>query len=248
MTDYFEASLTYQEPPNGIFSPQFPVIGGSGCNGQLHSGDKEKLYLELKFLRKVENIESVTLSLIGKRTNQYYRIISDDNITFSTLLDILRKFELPKLTVQIFSKKAELFRHTQNLFNYKNDEVSMLSGDNRACKNHFEKDEILKLKFDEFRFPYERRQLPSTFSYFNFSWRLRTKYYLKVEVIRSGTLIKCKYVPYELKYQSGFYNKFKTNITTLIHKDILIASHKHVFRRRPKKYYMNNCEQRFIKI
>lgn len=91
MLDLFEIAFSYQEPPDGIFSPKFPMIAGQGSTGERFTGNPKSLMMKLKFLRKVDRVKKISLKFIGE-------VIIDHRISSKpTKDDIYGKDDILKL-------------------------------------------------------------------------------------------------------------------------------------------------------
>ncbi|GME87407.1 unnamed protein product [[Candida] boidinii] len=119
--------LFYKVPPNGCFSPQYPIIGGKGASFK-NIPKTDDLYLKIKFLKKLDKVDTIKIIFSGE-----IRITYEDFPAIYTIPLIL-------------TEELSLFNFTQTLFDkpnstFEKDEIILLK-----CKD-------FKFPFDEFRLP-----------------------------------------------------------------------------------------------
>ncbi|OWB82200.1 hypothetical protein B5S33_g822 [[Candida] boidinii] len=235
MLDLFEIAFSYQEPPDGIFSPKFPMIAGQGSTGERFTGNPKSLIMKLKYLRKVDRVKKISLKFIGE-------VIIDHRISSkSTKDDVYGKGDIPKASKNGRDQQyIRFFNYEQVLVDF--GDVDNISSVNKYVKEKYEKNEEVSLIFEEFRFPYETFILPSSYEYKSFtsSWSLKIRYYLECELVRDTSLNSVTKVRKMLMYQSGHFHNFTNRSNYLELNFLLDASDSHVFKKIPKKLIVNN--------
>ncbi|OWB68186.1 hypothetical protein B5S30_g3561 [[Candida] boidinii] len=140
-------------PPNHYFSPQYPIILGNNKTFENLTKSTDELYIKIKFLNKYDKVDKIDITFSGEIKITY----KDDSIP-----------EPFDNGVEILIEKLSLFNFTQTLFDKHN--------------STFEKDEILILKHKEFKFPFDKFRLPSSYEFSSPTWKLSIEYRLTLTI------------------------------------------------------------------
>lgn len=236
MLHLFEVSFSYQEPPDGIFSPSFPVIAGLGSTGERFTGNPTSLRIKLKFLRKIDKVKKISLKFIGDA--KIDRIISSKSGKDDDYNDDNSNLNVSKNDKD--QQNIRFFNYKQVLVDF--EDSTHIPTINKYTKDQYEKNEELTLMFEEFRFPYETFILPSTYEYNSVTspWSLKIRYYLECELIRDTSLNSVTKIRKKLTYQSGHFHNFTNRSNLLDLKFLLDSSDSHLFKNIPKKLSVDN--------
>ncbi|OWB73010.1 hypothetical protein B5S31_g2740 [[Candida] boidinii] len=210
----------YEDPPNGYFSPEYPIIGGTGTNFNNLKKSTDDLYLNIKFLKKLDKVDKINIIFSGeiKITFEHQYTVQRWSIQYNRYVTETR--------TEILTESLSLFNFTQTVFNNRN--------------STFQQDQIIKLNFNEFKFPFDKFYLPSSYEFSNSTWKLSINYGLTCDLQRSTSIFHKNYKEYlNLNYQSGNYLDLSRNLNYLYSNSGLIGSNSHVFKKKPKKFILD---------
>ncbi|OWB52788.1 hypothetical protein B5S27_g4370 [[Candida] boidinii] len=200
----------FEHPPNGYYSPQYPVIGGRSTNSK-NLSDLAGAYFTVKFLKELDEVDKINIIFSGEIKITY----KDDSIS--------KPFDNG---VEILTETLSLFNFTQTVFDKHN--------------STFEKGEIIILNFKEFKFPFDKFRLPSSYEFSCPTWELSieyrlTCYFQRLKNSRPGQLIS--YL--KLNYQSGDYFDLDRNLNYLVSNTSLKDTDSHCFKKKPKRFILD---------
>ncbi|GME86038.1 unnamed protein product [[Candida] boidinii] len=199
-----------EDPPNGYYSPQYPVIGGRYTNSK-NLTDLAGAYFKFKFLNKLDKVGTINIIFSGEIKITY----KDDSIS--------KPFDNG---VELLTETLSLFNFAQTVFDKHN--------------STFEKDEILKLNFKEFKFPFDKFRLPSSYEFSCPTWELSIEYRLALVLKRSQTCSPDYWYTYlKLNYQSGDYFDLDRNLNYLVSDTSLKDTDSHCFKKKPKRFILD---------
>ncbi|OUM53074.1 hypothetical protein BVG19_g2323 [[Candida] boidinii] len=213
----------YKDPPNGCFSPQYPIIGGTGTN----SKNLSEAYLRIKFLKKLDKVDTINITFSGEIniTFEHYYIL-ELYYTPEELNRILKVRKYTETKVEILTEKLSLFNFTQTLFDNPN--------------STFEKDEEIILKINELKFPFDKFDLPSSYEFSSPTWHLSVNYGLTVDLQRPKSFLNKHYEKYfKLDYQSGNYFNLDRNLNYLDSNISLKDRDSHCFKKKPRRFILD---------
>ncbi|OUM53072.1 hypothetical protein BVG19_g2321 [[Candida] boidinii] len=216
----------YEDPPNGYFSPQYPIIGGTGTNFENLTKSTDDLYVKIKFLKKLDKVDTINITFSGELNITFEHQYTVEVYTADQLNRISRTRRYNQTKVEILTEKLSLFNFTQTLF------------DNP--KSTFEKDEEIILKFNEFKFPFDKFYLPSSYEFSCPNWQLSINYGLTVDLQRPKSFFSKHYKQYlKLDYQSGNYFDLGRNLNYLDSNTSLKDRDSHCFKKKPRRFILD---------
>ncbi|OWB70169.1 hypothetical protein B5S30_g5635 [[Candida] boidinii] len=198
-------------PPNGYYSPQYPVTHGTDKTFKNVTKSTDELYIKIKVLNKCDKVDKIDIIFSGEIRITY----KDDSIP-----------EPFDNGVELLTEKLSLFNFTQTLFDKHN--------------STFEKDEILILKYKEFKFPFDKFRLPSSYEFSCPTWKLSIEYGLAL-VLKSSTNSfpgLCD-ASWKLNYQSGNYFGLDRNLNYLVSDTSLKDTESHCFKKKTKRFILD---------
>ncbi|OWB65595.1 hypothetical protein B5S33_g3216 [[Candida] boidinii] len=200
-----------EDPPNDYFSPQHPIIHGNDKNFKNLTKSTDELYVKIKFFKKLDKVDTIDIIFSG-----------EINITY-------KHDSIPEPFgngVEILTEKLSLFSFSQTLFDKHN--------------STFEKDEVIILKHREFKFPFDKFRLPSSYEFSCSTWKLSIEYRLTLELHRSRNCFppQCEAFS-KLDYQSGDYFDLDRNLNYLVSNTSLKDTDSHCFIKKPRRFILD---------
>ncbi|OUM56051.1 hypothetical protein BVG19_g5710 [[Candida] boidinii] len=198
-------------PPNGYYSPQYPVTHGTDKTFKNVTKSTDELYIKIKVLNKCDKVDKIDIIFSGEIKITY----KDDSIS--------KPFDNG---VELLTETLSLFNFAQTVFDKHN--------------STFEKGEILKLNFKEFKFPFDKFCLPSSYEFSCPTWELSIEYRLALVLKRSKTCSPDYWYTYlKLNYQSGDYFDLDRNLNYLVSDTSLKDTDSHCFKKKPKRFILD---------
>ncbi|OWB86929.1 hypothetical protein B5S33_g5655 [[Candida] boidinii] len=206
-----EVLYHFKYPPNHYFSPQYPIILGNDKTFENLTKSTDELYIKIKFLKKLDKVDKINIIFSGEMKITY----KDDSIS--------KPFDNG---VEISTETLSLFNFTQTVFDKHN--------------STFEKDEILILKHKEFKFPFDKFRLPSSYEFSCPTWELSIEYRLTFYLQRSKTCFPDHgYLYSKLDYQTGDYFDLDRNLNYLVSDTSQKDTDSHCFKKKPKRFILD---------
>ncbi|OUM56062.1 hypothetical protein BVG19_g5732 [[Candida] boidinii] len=207
-----EVLYHFKYPPNHYFSPQYPIILGNDKTFENLTKSTDELYIKIKFLKKLDKVDKINIIFSGEMKITY----KDDSIS--------KPFDNG---VEILTETLSLFNFTQTVFDKHN--------------STFEKDEILILKHKEFKFPFDKFRLPSSYEFSCPTWELSIRYRLTFYLQRSKTCFPDYWYSFsQLDYQSGdYFDVLDKNLNYLVSNTSLKDTDSHCFKKKPKRFILD---------
>ncbi|OUM53076.1 hypothetical protein BVG19_g2325 [[Candida] boidinii] len=211
----------YGCPPNGYFSPQSPIIGGTAAYFN------NKAYLKFRFLEELDKVDRIDMIFSGEIniTFKHYPTL-EPYYTPAELNRILKERKYTESKVEILTEKLSLFNFTQTLLDNPN--------------STFEKGTEIPLEIDELKFPFDEIDLPSSYEFSSPTWQLSIKYKITVDLQRTESFSKKHYLKSSsFNYQSGNYFDLDRNLNYLNSNTSLKDTDSHCFKKKPRRFILD---------